>query len=240
MMQVTFLGHSGFFLELEQVCLLFDWQTGNLPAPLPEKPLLVFASHHHPDHFQPGIFALDDGRRPVQFLLGKDIRLTPRHREQWKLSDETAAKCQRLGGNETLQPLPEVVVETLPSTDEGVAFLVMTAGKTIFHAGDLNWWHWEGEDPAWNATMASNFQYDLKPLEGRPIDLAMFPLDPRLGEDGFRGPNYFLEQTRTKHLLPMHQWNDFAFTNQFLAKYPAFHSIVCPVTENGQQFSFTE
>ena len=55
MMRVTFLGHSGFLMESESVCLLFDWSEGELP-PLPEKPLFVFASHRHQDHFQPRIF----------------------------------------------------------------------------------------------------------------------------------------------------------------------------------------
>ena len=46
-MQVTFLAHSGFLIELDTVLLLFDWWTGTLP-PLPkDKPLVVFASHDH-------------------------------------------------------------------------------------------------------------------------------------------------------------------------------------------------
>ena len=147
-MTVTFLDHSGFLVELSGVCLLFDWWKGELP-PLPAgKPLLVCASHRHPDHFDPKIFSLDDGRREVRFLLGRGIRLTDRNREKWGLSAETAAKCQVLSGGETASPLSGVTVETLPSTDEGVAFLVTADGQTIYHAGDLNWWHWEGEDPA--------------------------------------------------------------------------------------------
>ena len=49
-MRVTFLAHSGFFVELEGVCLLFDWWKGALPPLPPEKPLLVLASHRHEDH----------------------------------------------------------------------------------------------------------------------------------------------------------------------------------------------
>ena len=80
-MQVTFLGHSGFCLELENIVLIFDWWQGELP-PLPTgKPLAVFASHSHQDHFKPEIFALDDGTRSVRFLLGNDIKLSRRHKE---------------------------------------------------------------------------------------------------------------------------------------------------------------
>ena len=236
-MRVTFLAHSGFFLELETACLLFDWWKGELP-PLPaDRPLLVFASHRHEDHFNPAIFSLAEGGRDVRFLLGKDIRLTERNRTRWNLSDDVAARCLALGGGETVSPISGVTVETLPSTDEGVAFLVSLEGKTLFHAGDLNWWHWEGEDKAWNRNMEVNFKRYCEPLRGRHIDLAMFPIDPRLGEDGFRGARYFLELTDTACLLPMHQWEQFSFTQDFLAACPAFAGQVRMVERNGQCFT---
>ena len=235
-MTVTFLDHSGFLVELPAVTLLFDWWKGELPS-LPAKPLLVCTSHRHPDHFDPKIFSLDDGARPVRFLLGKGIRLTGRNRERWGLSEETAGKCQVLSGGETVSPLPGVAVETLPSTDEGVAFLVTADGQAVFHAGDLNWWHWEGEDPAWNRNMAVDFQRYAEPLRGRRIDLAMLPLDPRLGADGFRGPRYFLELAEIRHFLPMHQWRHFDFTEKFLAAYPQFAARTIPVERRGQQFT---
>ena len=68
MIRTTFLGHSGFAVELPSVTLLFDWTEGELPALRPEVPLLVFASHAHGDHFRPEIFSLDDGSREIRFL----------------------------------------------------------------------------------------------------------------------------------------------------------------------------
>lgn len=236
-MRVTFLAHSGFFLELETASLLFDWWKGELPPLLADRPLLVFASHRHEDHFTPAIFSLAEGGRDVRFLLGKDIRLTERNRARWNLSDDGAARCLALGGGETVSPVPGVTVETLPSTDEGVAFLVSLEGKTLFHAGDLNWWHWEGEDKAWNRNMEVNFKRYCEPLRGRHMDLAMFPIDPRLGEDGFRGARYFLELTDTACLLPMHQWEQFSFTQDFLTAFPAFAGQVRMVVRNGQCFT---
>lgn len=232
-MKITFLAHSGFLVELDSVCLLLDWWKGDLPA-LPGKPLLCFASHRHPDHFDPRIFALHDGARQVRFLLGKDIRLSDRNREKWGLSGETAELCLTLGGGRTAEPLPGVTVETFPSTDEGVAFLVTAEGRSIFHAGDLNWWHWEGEDPSWNLNMAMNFKKYTDPLRGRRIDLAMLPLDPRLGRDGFRGPLRFLELMEIERVLPMHQWEDYGFTARFLEEYPQFAAKFLPVERQGQ------
>ena len=42
MIRATFLAHSGFLIELDTVCLLFDWWKGDLPA-LPGKPLICFS-----------------------------------------------------------------------------------------------------------------------------------------------------------------------------------------------------
>ena len=64
---LTFLGHSGFFLELPEVSVLMDWWQGDLPPIPAEKPLLVLVNHGHGDHFNPGVFALDDGTRPVRY-----------------------------------------------------------------------------------------------------------------------------------------------------------------------------
>ncbi len=234
MIRAVFLGHSGFLVELPETTLLFDWWKGELPALRPGLPLLVFASHRHPDHFKAKIFHLDNGRQETRFLLGKDLKLTARNLERWNVSATAAGHCLTLSGGQRTEPLPGVTVEALPSTDEGAAFLV-TAGETaVFHAGDLNWWHWAEEDSAWNRNMAANFKRYTEPLRGRRIDLAMLPLDPRLGEDGFLGPQYFLELADIRHVLFMHQWEEFDFTAQFLSRFPAFAEKVIPITENGQ------
>ncbi len=235
-MQVTFLDHSGFLVETDSAALLFDWWKGELPAIRPGVPLYVFASHAHPDHFDPRIFSLDGQGREVRFILGRDIKL--RNLERRGVPPETAEKCQSLRGGEALE-LPRARVEALPSTDEGAAFLVtLPDGQTVFHAGDLNWWHWEGEDKGWNRNMEVNFKRYAGPLRGRRIDLAMLPLDPRLGEAGFWGPAYFLETADIRRFLPMHQWGDFAFTGKFLEKYPAFAAVTLPLERPGQVFAF--
>ena len=234
-MWVTFLDHSGFLVETGTAALLFDWWKGTLPDLAPGVPLYVFASHAHPDHFDPRIFALDDGSRDIRFLLGHDIKLSERNCRRWGLSKETAVRCQSLKGGQIL-PLPDVTVEALPSTDEGAAFLVTLGDRTLYHAGDLNWWHWEGEDKAWNRNQEVNFQRWTEPLRGRRLDLAMLPLDPRLGEAGFLGPAHLLEKAEVRHFLPMHQWGDFGFTEAFLQRHGAFRSITIPVERPGQTF----
>lgn len=235
-MRVTFIGHSGFLAETEDAALLFDWWKGPLPEIAPGLPLYVFASHRHEDHFNPKIFALDDGTREIAYILGHDIRLTPRNLDRWGISTQTAEKCYRLKGGQACK-LPHAGIEALNSTDEGAAFLVTSGDRTIFHAGDLNWWHWDGEDKSWNNNMAANFRKYTEPLRDRAIDLAMLPLDPRLKEWGYWGPEYFLELADIKKFLPMHQWNDFSFTEKFLETHPECGDRTIPVTKEGQTFT---
>ena len=64
-------------------------------------------------------------------------------------------------------------VRTLPSTDEGVAFWIEYQGIVIYHAGDLNWWHWEGEPKSYNEQMRADYQKAIGELPDQPIDVAL-------------------------------------------------------------------
>ena len=70
-MKVTFIYHSSYFVELDHCCLLFDYYQGNIPQV--DKPLYVFASHSHGDHFSPAIFQLAQEGKEVHYLLSDDI-----------------------------------------------------------------------------------------------------------------------------------------------------------------------
>ena len=77
MVKVTYLGHSGFLAELPEALLLFDYYIGSLPELPADKPLYVFVSHRHGDHFNPAIFRLTEKYGQVTFFLSHDIRLPP-------------------------------------------------------------------------------------------------------------------------------------------------------------------
>ena len=50
-MKVTYIHHSSFLVETDENYFLFDYFEGELPEFKEDKPLLVFASHRHGDHF---------------------------------------------------------------------------------------------------------------------------------------------------------------------------------------------
>ena len=72
-MKITYIHHSSFLVELEHVSMLFDYYAGQLPEIRKDRPLVVFASHFHGDHFAPVIFDLAKDREDVNYVLSKDI-----------------------------------------------------------------------------------------------------------------------------------------------------------------------
>ena len=72
-MKITYIHHSSFMAELDHAVLLFDYFEGNIPETDREKPLFVFASHRHGDHFSRSIFDLEESRGNVTYVLSDDI-----------------------------------------------------------------------------------------------------------------------------------------------------------------------
>ena len=198
--EIRYLHQSGFEVRLLERYLLFDYD-GRGAAPekrgLLSKGAVVFASHRHGDHFSREILAYPDQNPTLTLVLSDDIAIE-RHRGE---TIRSVAPRQQL-------KLPGVQIRTLRSTDEGVAFLVRTEGMTIYHAGDLNWWHWEGESDSWNKAMARNYRAEIDTLVGEQIDLAFLPVDGRLGAAARWGADYFMEKVGAKYVVPMHFWDD--------------------------------
>ena len=135
-MKLTYIFHSGFVLETEHSILVFDYwmdpsdvMEGVLKS---DKPLYVFSSHFHEDHFTREIFEWKRRKPNITYILSKDIL---RHR---RASKEDADVWLAKGGTWT-DGL--VSVWAMGSTDSGVSWIVETEGKRIFHAGDLNNWY---------------------------------------------------------------------------------------------------
>ncbi len=206
-MRVTYLFHSGFTVQAGDELLVFDYWA-------PRGPLLtaadlagfrqvsVFVSHGHHDHFDPAIYGWR--AENVRYVLSGDI---PPHHEG-----------SRIAPGQTLS-LPGMSVTALPSTDQGVAFLVESGGRTVFHAGDLNLWHWPQESTAGEVRAARDaFLSAVAPLAGRQIDLCMFPVDPRQGDGFDEGALWVLEHIRPRVFLPMHFASDPAALQGFAAR----------------------
>ncbi len=218
-MRVTFIHHSSFCVELADKVFIFDYFRGSrIPefsfgGKLPEFPrdqeLYVFASHQHRDHFDLEILRWQEKYPKVRYIFPKEIKLSDNYLTKNGINPKVKEQIYHMKANTSLE-LEGLRIETLPSTDEGVAFLVTYQGKTIYHAGDLNWWHWEGEEELFNQYQEKTYKRQIDKLKGRRIDLAFVVVDQRLSQAVFWGLDYFMEHVDAGLVVPMHLWQDYS------------------------------
>lgn len=143
-----------------------------------------------------------------------------------------------LMGPHEIKEIKGIRVKTLKSNDMGVAFLVEAEGKTIFHAGDLNWWHWNGEPDEENEYYKRTFQEEIGRLEGVSIDVAFMLLDPRQEDKYCWGMNYFLEKIHPRIVFPMHCFGSYKITRHYLrcSDGKRWKDVVYEITRPSEEF----
>ena len=250
-MIVRYINHSGFLVEWEHFYTLFDWWKGELPPLKKNKPLLVFSSHSHEDHFDKRIFTLLAEYPETRYILSHDIRLATRRWEKLGMTKEiyervTSLRADSIFATE-IDGVP-LTVRTIKSTDTGVAFLLSAEGKLVYHAGDLNWWHWEDEGKQYCTNMAANYRRSVAKLAADVrdeaadcgcapvIDVAMAPLDPRLEDAYDKGIAYLLEQIPVKTVFPMHIWEKYEWIDRYRREHPADAEKIVRIHGDGETF----
>ncbi len=208
---VTYFHHSGFSVGCGDTLMVFDYWRGEnqeLQGQLllseadfkNYKQVLFFVSHEHPDHFDRVIYDFKH-LNYVHYILAADM---PSDAE----GDRIAAGEKRTYG--------DAVITAYESTDLGVSFYIDINGLHIFHAGDLNLWHWREESTLRQITQAENLFYSaVSALVGKPIDLCMFPLDPRMGGMFEAGANHFIMTCKPRVFIPMHWQGRSEIANDF-------------------------
>jgi L-ascorbate metabolism protein UlaG (beta-lactamase superfamily) len=206
-MRLTYIYNSCFVVEFDDLTLIFDYyrdSSGNDKDGVLHDRILknkgkiyVFCSHSHRDHFNKEIFSWKEQHSDIIYIFSKEIL------EAGKAKEDDAVYLDKLGVYED----SVLTVKAYGSTDVGGSFYIEVKGKTIFHAGDLNNWHWKEEStPEEIAEAEAFFQRELDLVSGdlKHIDVAMFPIDPRLGEDYMLGARQFVEAVQIDYLSPMH------------------------------------
>ena len=204
-MNITYINHSGFLVETDSCYLLFDYFNGELPE-FEDKPIYIFSSHGHQDHFNRELFnRFDDDK--VKYVLSGDIK----------------KKVKKIDNANILLVYPRkeydydmLHIKTLKSTDLGVAYIVEVDGARIYHGGDLNCWMWQEENKQYNNNMKNNYEREINSIKDEVFDVAFVPLDPRQDIYYNMGIKYFLNQCVVKNLFPMHMWEEYSVQDKFL------------------------
>lgn len=205
--EITYLHHSSFAVKTTAHFLIFDYYLDTPhggkfaqgvvnPGEIWDENVVVFASHRHPDHYSPRIFGWRTEIPKIRYVLSDDIR--------------TRENILAVSPGQTYD-LGDMTVRTLKSTDLGVAFFIKTDGLSIYHAGDLNCWKWDGNSAAENRQAEKSFQVQVDTLRGTNIDLAFLPFDPRQGDDAFCGFDYFMRTVSPRCAVPMHSFGKLEF-----------------------------
>lgn len=208
---VTYIEHSCFLVETAECYLLFDYYGGEVPLPAldPAKPLLLFNSHAHHDHFSKEIFALRDRYPSALFVLSADIPVPAAVQPfTCPMLPHEHRLLQLAGGRWT------VSIDTLRSNDEGVAFIIRLGGLCIYHAGDLNNWWWDGDVE--DQKLADIYHEELERIRGQHFTLAFIPLDPRL-KGWWKGIEDFMHYADADAIFPMHNFGEKGLPKKFLA-----------------------
>lgn len=220
--KVEFLSHSGYFVETDNHIILFDYTKGELPKF--DKATLIICSHGHTDHFNKNILNIAGNTR---ILLSSDIK------EDYNLD------CQDnvfyIGPN-SKRNIGDFQVTTFGSTDKGISSFVFVDNIGIFHAGDLNLWIWEEDSEAERLEMTRAFSEEIKKVQRTNVEIAMFPLDPRLGKYSSSGIEYFIDLIKPKYIFPMHMWEDFSISQTFKEGFHSNKTEFFAIDHDNQSF----
>ena len=204
-LKVTDHDNSGVSIRVGSSLLVFDYwegenrrlsEVGRLNRSILKafEQVYVFISHAHPDHLDPVVYDWRNDVPNIQYIVSADLPIGKRGR--------------RVAPLDTLTLSQDISVQAFDSTDLGVSFLVTAYGMRIFHAGDLNLWHWRQESSLREIEAAEEAFYTAcEPIPSGQIDLAMFPVDPRQGLLYDAGANHFILTKKPRLFIPMH-WQD--------------------------------
>lgn len=242
---ITYIGHSGFLVEWEHCVWLFDYYQGKIPEFDHGKRLFVFCSHVHSDHFNPEVFRIFATCPDVKYVFSEDISGQVK---ELSLTDRQKGCITYLKAYEDYNADDgadgAILVQTLNSTDCGVAFLITYETKTfrkqVYHAGDLNWWIWKGETKQEIEDMTARFQAEIEQLREWVTDLeiAFIPLDPRQEDWYHLGMDWFMEHLGAKYVFPMHLWRNLSLIqdHKALDETKPFAGSIMEITGEGQRF----
>lgn len=235
-MTIYFLHHSAVAAVFGETLLIFDYYRHDNGKAIAQghvseneiraaKRVYAFVSHVHHDHYNPRIFDWAELNDNVTYLLDDTVP---------EPNQRVNAVMMRRG--ETFED-ETIRVTEFGSTDIGGSFLVQCEGTSLFHAGDLNFWHWRDEgDEKYSRQMALYFDREMKFLKKRAgdIDVAFFPVDKRMGTGYDEGADMFLGMMHPKLFVPIH-FVDFVDTRMFADKYKGGMTHVAAIKKFGQK-----
>jgi L-ascorbate metabolism protein UlaG (beta-lactamase superfamily) len=235
--KINYLFNSGFTVETEKHLLVFDYFKDSVDSGEKnrangaigdedlniDKEIIVFSSHSHHDHFNPVILDWKNTRPDITYVLSSDIK-----------DVRKTENINVISAYEELK-LEDVYVKAYGSTDIGISFLVKVDGTTLFHSGDLNWWYWWDDTEGEIQQAERWFKDEIRKIKEEAVDIAFFPVDPRLEHNYCVGGEYFIKEINPQVFIPMHFGETYQITENFADRMNASNSRVITINHRGQE-----
>lgn len=220
-MKVEYIYHSGFTIEDGDYYLIFDYYKGHID--LKDKETIIFCSHGHHDHYNPEI--LNWSNEKTTYVFSHDIDTKKKDNIVFMRPYEEIS-------------LKGINIKTFGSTDLGLSFLIEMNGKTIFYAGDLNWWDWKSNTEEEKIQEEKDFKDELEKIKSHKpkIDLGFLPVDPRLEENYYQAGEYFIREFQPKYFFPMHFGDNLQTTEEFAHKFKNLSTEIMVIERENQLF----
>lgn len=228
---VTYFYQSAFTVLLKKTLMIFSYrQTGlsqlaenqrlNERDFLGFNNILVFIPNASVEHHDPAIY---EWKRsfPITYILPQEAAKNAPRAANIRVCREgdhfSVGHCD---------------ITVFGSTDTGFSYLASAEGVTVFHAGDLNLWHWREENTLKEISRAEALFYEkVARLPRDKIDISMFPLDPNQGGFYDAGANHFIMAVRPRVFFPMHFGTRAEIANEYARRGISRRTVVYALTQ---------
>ncbi len=223
-----YLFHSCFCAATSNLLMVFDYPSSevlglkrhlvnSVLAEVSEgREVIVFFSHSHGDHYGKEFAEALSHAAEIVAVASEDVI-----EKDGAFLERVCTSIIAARPHATYR-LRHVVVETLRSTDLGVAYIVRVGQTVLYHSGDLARWVWPDFPDELKAAIDSLFRRELERLAKHRVDVAMAVAEPRL--PGWGGLDLLLENVKPRFLVPAHLWGkadlSALLAEQFQSKYP--------------------
>ena len=245
---ITYVYHSCYTVETKDLFIIFDYYKGLLD--IPENKQVVFVSTHaHSDHYTSEILKVPNMENKT-YILSSDIGKLPSNENIIYIRDNKLSMDQLkslynsknvhfVNKNKTfnikLNNGENLKIKTFGSTDRGISILLYVDDMSIFHAGDLNFWAWPRNDKESMQKEYDDFMIEVEKIKNQPVDIAFFPVDPRLEENYFKGGDIFIKEVEPQIFFPMHFADNFEISKKFKGDFSYENTDVREITKENQK-----
>lgn len=226
-MQVIFLHQNSFLVEVDQKVLIFDYFQGDringyhfagkIPTYREDVEMILFSSHANKDHFDPSVLKMAEDYPNIRYVFSKDIKIKPKALKEQGIDPKVREKITFVGPDKeirmealTASEQDALTIRTFRALGQGVAFYVTVSGITLFHSGALGDGSMDHVGDLINGKNHREYRKQIRRLQGKPLNLAFVPMDPRLGTHQCESMDFFLKTTDAEYVFPMSMWQDYS------------------------------